>query len=255
MGAQIIAVTTQKGGVGKTTTAAALAQAAAYKGQKVLAIDMDPQGNFSFALAADTGGPGTMGLLEGTPARELIQERQGLYIIPAAQALATATSSRGSARRLEKALAPIRNSFDWIIIDTPTQAGELQYNAMQASTGLVIPLLADTFSLQSLYQTTDTAHRIRASNPGLTFTGIFFNMDSGNSNIERTMREVIKAEAAKVGALYLGRVRTGAAAAKAAAALQKSLYDYDPRANIAQDFLNIYKALEAQTEQEKQQEE
>ena len=126
---------------------------------------------------------------------------------------------------------------------------------MQASTGLVIPLLADTFSLQSLYQTTDTAHRIRASNPGLTFTGIFFNMDSGNSNIERTMREVIKAEAAKVGALYLGRVRTGAAAAKAAAALQKSLYDYDPRANIAQDFLNIYEALEAQAAQEKQQEE
>lgn len=248
MGAQIIAVTTQKGGVGKTTTAAALAQAAAYKGQKVLAIDMDPQGNFSFALAADTGGPGTMGLLEGTPARELIQERQGLYIIPAAQALATATSSRGSARRLEKALAPIRDNFDWIIIDTPTQAGELQYNAMQAATGLIIPLWADSYSLQSLYQTTDTAHQIRASNSKLSFIGYFFNMDSSNANIKKAMREAIIAKGPQVGAAYIGRVRTGAEVT-AAAALQMSLYEYAPRAKVAQDFLNIYETLAAQAAQ------
>lgn len=250
MRARIITVTTQKGGVGKTTAAAALAQAAAYKGQRVLAIDMDPQGNFSFALKADTRGPGAMGLLEGIPAPELIQERQALHVIAASQDLATVTSSRGSARRLEQALRPIRDNFEWIFIDTPTQAGELQYNAMQAATGLIIPLLADTFSLQSLFQVTDTADRIRASNPGLSFIGYFFNMDSGKSNIEKTMREIIKAEAAKVGAVFLGQARTGAAAVKAAAALQMSLYDYDPRANVAQDFLKIYEELEIQTAQE-----
>ena len=248
MGAQIIAVTTQKGGVGKTTTAAALAQAAVYKGQRVLAVDMDPQGNFSFALKASARGPGSMGLLEGIPAQELMQETQGLYIIPASQELAAARSSRGSARRLDRALTPVRDNFDWIIIDTPTQAGELLYNAMQAATGLIIPLWADSYSLQSLYQTTDTAHQIRASNSKLSFIGYFFNMDSSNANIKKAMREAIIAKGPSVGAEYMGRVRTGAEVT-AAAALQVSLYDYAPRANVAQDFLNIYEALAAQAAQ------
>ena len=245
---KIIAITNQKGGVGKTTTSINVAACLADQGKKVLLVDMDPQGNFSFALKASARGPGSMGLLEGIPARELMQETQGLYIIPASQELAAARSSRGSARRLDRALTPVRDSFDWIIIDTPTQAGELLYNAMQAATGIIIPLWADSYSLQSLYQTTDTAHQIRASNSKLSFIGYFFNMDSSNANIKKAMREAIIAKGPQVGAAYIGRVRTGAEVT-AAAALQMSLYDYAPRANVAQDFLNIYEALAVQAAQ------
>ena len=245
--AQIIAVAIQKGGTGKTTTAAVLAQAAAYRGRKVLAIDLDPQANLSFALAADTRGAGGMALLEGTPAGELIQTRGGLDIIPASWSLATATSSRGSARRLERALEPIKGGYDLIIIDTPTKAGELQYNALQAATGILIPLQADIYNLQSFYQMTDTARQIRTTNPGLILAGILFTRYTGRSTLERTMRATIEREAAKAGAPVLGQVREGVAI-REAAALQKPLYEYAPKSKPAQDYLAVLEKIEAQAE-------
>ena len=148
----IIAVVNQKGGTGKTTTAAALAQAAAIQGARALAIDLDPQGNLSFALAANMRQGTTYELLTGTPAAHLIQRSPtGPDIIPANRNNSTLTSSRGSARRLQKALQPIRGKYDFIIIDTPPTPGELQFNALQAATGLVIPLQAEIYSLQGLY--------------------------------------------------------------------------------------------------------
>ena len=73
---KIITIASQKGGTGKTTTAAALAQAAAKAGKRVLAIDLDPQGNFSAAVAANTSLPGSYELLTGTPAAQTIQETE-----------------------------------------------------------------------------------------------------------------------------------------------------------------------------------
>ena len=133
---QIITVAIQKGGTGKTTTAAAVVQAAAYRGRSVLAIDLDPQGNLSFTLAADTSKPGSYDLLGGAAAADLIQHKPGYDVIPASWNLSTITSGRGSARRLQKAIEPLKKEYDLIVIDTPPTAGELQYNALQAATGL-----------------------------------------------------------------------------------------------------------------------
>ena len=183
---KIITVAIQKGGTGKTTTAAALAQAAAYKGRKVLAIDLDPQGNLSFALGAQTAAEtGTAyNLLMGLPAAQLIQTTaQGLDIIPTDRDLAAITSGTGSARRLRQALEPIKDNYDLIIIDTPPTAGELQYNALMAADGLIIPLEADAFNLQSLYQMTDTARQIQQSNTGLQILGVVFTQYDGRSII------------------------------------------------------------------------
>ena len=105
---QIFTVAIQKGGTGKTTTAAAIVQAAAYRGRSVLAVDLDPQGNLSFALAADTGKPGSFDLLEGAAPADLTQHKPGFDIIPASWNLSTITSGRGSARRLQRALAPVQ---------------------------------------------------------------------------------------------------------------------------------------------------
>lgn len=240
---KIITVTTQKGGTGKTTTAAALTQAASYKGMRALAIDLDPQGNLSFALAADTSRPGSYDLLTGRPAAELIQQSgQGMDVIPASWNLSTITSGKGTARRLERALEPIKEKYDVIVVDTPSKVGELQYNALQAATGLLIPLQADIYGVQSLYQTIDTAVQFQSSNPNLTIKGLILTQYDQRSTISKQLKESITNSAAEMNVPYLGAVRA-AVAVKEAAALQQSLFEYAPKSKPAADYLQIFNSI------------
>lgn len=240
----IFTVAIQKGGTGKTTTAAVLAQAAAFRGRRVLAIDLDPQGNLSFALAAIPGGGNSYDLLTGEPPESLIQTtRQGLDVIPAARDLSTIITGKGSARRLQMAIKPLKEEYDLIIIDTPPTAGELQYNALQASTGLIIPLQADIYNVQSLYQITDTARQIQESNPELSITGIVITQYDGRSTISRQMKEAVTEKAAAMNVPCLGTTRA-AVAVKEAAALQQSLFEYAPKCKPAADYLAIYDSLQ-----------
>ena len=242
---KILCFAIQKGGTGKTTTAAAIAQAAAYRGSRALAIDLDPQGQLSFTLSADTGRPGSYELLSGEPAAGLIQHTgAGLDVIPASWNLSTITSGRGSARRLQRAIEPIKNNYNLIVIDTPS-AGELQYNALQAATGLIIPLQADIYNLQSLYQISDAARQIQKSNPALSITGIVITQYDGRSGLAKQMKETIIERAAEMGISYLGAIRQ-AVAVKEAAAFQKSLFEYAPRSKPAQDYLQLFDTIEKQ---------
>ena len=135
---QILTIADQKGGTGKTTTTVALAQAAQAKGLKVLAIDLDPQANLTFALNADTRAKGSFELLNGEQARKTIQQTaQGIYTIAASRNLATVTTTTGSAKRLQKALQPIKNIYDLIVIDTPPTAGELNTTLYKRVQGLL----------------------------------------------------------------------------------------------------------------------
>lgn len=236
----IIAIAVQKGGTGKTTTAAILAQAAAYKGLRPLAIDLDPQGNLSIALGArmDTGN--SYNMIQGEPAADQIQRTaQGIEAIAASWNLSTITSGPGSARRLQEALDPIRGVYDLIIIDTPPTAGELQYNALQAADRLIIPLQADTYNIQSLYQITDTARQIQASNTALEIAGILLTQYDGRSLLARQMQTTLINTAGAAGVPYLGTIRA-AVAVKEAAALRRSLYEYAPRSKPAADYMDVF---------------
>ena len=239
----IAAVCNQKGGTGKSTTAAALAQAAAHRGRRVLAVDLDPQGNLSFFLAADVNRPGAFEVLDGHPAAEAIQATAGgLDVIPASWNLQTISSGRGSARRLKAALEPIAGGYDLIIIDTPPTAGELQYNALMAATDLIIPLQADIVGLQGLYQMIDTAQQIRQSNPALTFTGYVLTRSGGRSTLARQMAAAIEAQAQQMGLPFLMAIRE-AVAIREAQTLQRSLYEYAPRSKPAADYLELLDKL------------
>lgn len=242
----IYTIATQKGGTGKTTTAAALAQAAAYKGKSCLAIDLDPQANLTYCLAADETQPGSYDLLHGAAASQVTQTTaQSIDVISASPDLQTETSSRGSARRLQKALAPLKDQYDVIIIDTPATAGELQYNALQAADRLIIPLEADAYNLQSLAQITDAAAQISDSNPDLQIAGVLLTQYDPRPVINRQLREMLQENAAAQGIPFLGTVRK-AVAVKEAAALQVSLFDYAPKCKPAADYMNIYEQLEKQ---------
>lgn len=239
----ILAIANQKGGTAKSTTAAALAQAAAHRGMKTLAIDLDPQGNLSFFLAADTTRTGAFEMLEGNPAADAVQQTAGsIDVIAASWNLQTITSSRGSARRLRAALDPIATQYDLIIIDTPPTAGELQFNALMASDSLIIPLQADIVGLQGLYQMADTAKQIQQSNPALTLTGFILTRHSGRSTLARQMAETIEGRARAMGIPFLLAIRE-AVAIREAQTLQRSLYEYAPHSKPAADYLQLLDML------------
>lgn len=239
---QIITLAIQKGGTGKTTTAAALGQAAAFKNKKVLLIDLDPQGNLTYSLGADANLQGSFEFMNGSKAADTIQTIDNIDIMAASQDLVTIKGETGSANRLRAALENIKNDYDLIIIDTPPTAGILQYNALMASTGLIIPLQADAFNLQSLYQIADTAKAMQQHNKDLKILGVLFTMNSDRSTLARQMQDSIINEARSLDINYLGEVRKGVAV-KEAQALQTSLYKYAPKSKPAQDYISILRRI------------
>lgn len=240
---QILAITANKGGTGKSTSAAALAQAAASTGRKVLAIDLDPQGNLSFMLNADQTGGGSLELLHGADPAQLIRHTsQGVDAITATPELSQERTAQGSGRRLAKALRQIRDNYDLIIIDATPHNGELVFNALQAADGLLIPLDTDNSSLQGLYQTTDIAHQIQRSNPGLEILGAILTKYDNRPKINRYIREVMAETGAEIGAPLLMVIRPGIAI-KEAQSLQRSLYEYAPKSNPAADYMELLELL------------
>lgn len=241
---KIITIAIQKGGTGKSVTAAALASAAAFKGNKCLAIDMDPQANLSYCLGANVSDrPGSFELLQGMdPARIIQATGGGLDVIPASWALSTLKSEKGSARRLESALQPIVPRYDVIIIDTPPTAGECQYNALQAATDLLIPMQADAFSLQALYQIMATARQFKESNPALQTDGIVITQYAPHSLIARQMEKNIEKTAEKMGTHIIGKIRQGVAI-REAAAMQQPLFRYAPKSKPAADYMELFHTI------------
>lgn len=241
---QIITAAVIKGGTGKSSTIAALAQAATAAGKGVLAIDLDPQANLSFFIGADQNRPGSYQLLHGAEPAQIIQHtEQGIAVITASPDLATERTAPASAKRLQEAIEPIKRDFDFIFIDTPPQMGELTYNALQASTGLIIPLETDNSSLQGLYQITDIAHQMQRSNPALSIIGVILTRYDARPKLNRYLQSVIAERGQEIGAPYLMAIRAGVAI-REAQAMQQSLYQYAPRSKPAQDYKTLFEMIQ-----------
>ena len=242
---QIITVAIIKGGTGKTATAAALAQAGATAGKRVLAIDLDPQANLTISLGADPNAPGAVQLFNGNPATDVMQEtEQQITVIAAHRDLSNETTTPGSANRLREALKPIEKDFDLCIIDTPPTLGELVYNALNATHGLLIPLETDSNSLQGLYQIIDIAQQIRQSNPQLSILGVVLTRFDARPKINKYLRDVIAEKGKEAGAPLLKAIRSGVAV-REAAAMQQSLFEYAPKSKPAADYMQLYKMITA----------
>lgn len=240
---EVITIAAQKGGTGKTTSAAMLAEAAAHSDNKTLAIDLDT-GNLSFIFGADRKRGTSYDLLNGTPAADLIQPTniKGLDIIPAGLDNTTITGGRGSANRLKAALQAIKRKYKYIIIDTPAGAGELQYNALIAADLLIIPVLSEVFSVQALYQFAGTVQEIQAVNRKLKAAAILANYDK-RTTLSKQMRESIADALQELNIINAGTVRTCSKIGEAEA-LQTSIYEYAPRCNAAEDYLNVFNVIE-----------
>lgn len=236
-----LAIINQKGGVGKSTTAEALAAGLTLKGYSVLSIDLDAQCNMTYTAGARTDGATALGVLTGEiPAKDAIQHTESGDIIPASKALAGADafiSETGKEYRLREALEPIRGSYDYIVLDTPPALGILTINALTACNSVIIPAQADIYSLQGVEQLAETIKPVKKyTNPALTIEGILLTRYSPRSVLSREVAELAEQLAAKLGTKLFKTTIREAIAVKEAQISQRSLFSYAPKAKVTEDY-------------------
>lgn len=242
---QIITITNQKGGVGKTTTASTIISGLTQRGARVLGIDLDPQGNLGFALGLEIGsGYTTYDLLARTQSvYECISSTKYGDVIPSDVLLSSAEVEFTSPRRefmLADQLAPIMDRYDFIIIDTPPALNILTINAYVASTGLIITMEPEILSLVGVSQLRDTYETIQKSfNPNLKVLGILMNQYNHRLILHRDVLEMAEEVAQQMGSqVFASKIRRSVDVASAPAHGQ-SVLTYSPKSNPARDFRKV----------------
>ena len=173
----------QKGGVGKTTSAINIGAYLAEAGKSTLLVDFDSQANLSSGVGAKPPKPGVYELLSGTASiNEVIRKTavKGLHAMPASIDLSGAAVELIEQEQrdyfLKNALAPIRDKYDYILIDCPPSLGVLTVNGMAAADSVLIPMQCEYFALEGLTLLLQTIKRIQGINPHLNIGGLFFTM-------------------------------------------------------------------------------
>ena len=251
--AKIMAVVTQKGGVGKTTSAVNLAAALGELGKKCLLVDIDPQGNATSGVGVDkrTVKKSTYDLLMGeTDGLSAVVKTPfaNLSIIPASLALAGAEIEMVDVphreKRLKAALAPCREQFDYILIDCPPALGLLTLNALVAADTFLIPAQPEYYALEGLSQLIATVRQVkRLYNPTLELEGVLFTMYDGRTHLtQQVVAEVKKFFPRRVYATVIPRTVRLAEAPS----FGKPINYYDKAGKGSKAYLELAKEILAQ---------
>ncbi len=200
---RVIAVTNQKGGVGKTTTAINLAASFATHGRKTLLIDCDPQSNASSGVGflRDPDRPSTYKVLMGEISAEQAAQKtelENLSIIPAHKNLLGANIELVSLDyreyRLRQALQNLRDQFEYIVLDCPPALDLLTLNALVAADTVLIPMQAEYFALEGVTELLDTIERMRFDlNRGLAVEGVVLTMFDERTNLAQSVASELRA--------------------------------------------------------------
>lgn len=247
---KIISFSNQKGGVGKTTSAVNVAASLGVLGHKVLLIDLDPQGNATSGVGiAKKGLKNTINdvLMGDVTAEEAVikTEFANLSVIPANIALASAEynlyQEEGAESIIKNALEPIKDSYDYIIIDCSPSLSVLTVNAMVASDGVVIPMQCEFYALEGLAQLTATINKIKANyNSKLNITGILITMYNSRLLLSlQVINELNKHYADKLFSMHVSR----GVKVSEAPGFGLPVYYHDKRSKGAHEYLAIAKEL------------
>ncbi len=196
-----IAVVNQKGGVGKTTTVASLGAALVEKGQRVLLVDLDPQGGLTFSLGIDpedvdiTIGDVLLGTKKADDAIVIVDD--GMHLLPSnitvSQAEEALVNRTGREQRLRVALDKVADDYDWILVDCPPTLGVLTVGALSAAQQVLVPLQAETLSHRGVGQLLDTVHDVKQFiNSELEILGVLPTMYDGRTNHAQAVLRAIR---------------------------------------------------------------
>src|SRR6186997_373148 len=244
---RVISFANQKGGVAKTTTTLNLGVALAEREMKVLLVDLDPQGNLTMSQGLN---PDTIErsmfdvLVHRLPIQEVIHHTEvdlAVSSIELAGAELALSSMIGRERALEQALAPVRESYDFVLVDTPPSLGLLTINALVASNGVIVPVQCEYLSLRGLVQLENTLSMIRENlNPHVGIEGILATMYDSRTLHSREALEILEENFGDL--VFKTRIRKTIRYAEAPVK-GTSVLKYEPTGPAAQAYRDLAKEV------------
>lgn len=238
---RIIAIANQKGGVGKSTTALALSEIFGKNQKKVLLIDLDSQGNSTYASGVTPGSKTITDVLSGDPAAAAVVKAKYYDVIPSDQYLGNVERDESIDPKLIKnSITPLISAYDYIIIDTPPTLGNLMYGSLVAADHVIIPIEARPFSLQGLVALHNTIQSVqKAYNKHLTILGILLIKYHSRTVLNRDIRSMIEEYARQIGTKVLHTTIREGIAIPEAQIQQLPLTDYAAKSNPAKDYQEL----------------
>jgi chromosome partitioning protein len=244
---RVISFANQKGGVAKTTTTLNLGVALAEQELKVLLVDLDPQGNLTMSQGMN---PDTIErsmfdvLVHRLPIQEVIHHAEvdlAVSSIDLAGAELALSSMIGRERALEKALALVKDSYDYVLVDTPPSLGLLTINALVASNGVIVPVQCEYLSLRGLVQLENTLSMIRENlNPDVAIEGILPTMYDSRTLHSREAVEILQENFGDL--VFDTKIRKTVRYAEAPVK-GTSVLKYDPSGSAAQAYRDLAKEV------------
>ena len=241
----IITISNHKGGVGKTTSALNIGAGLASLGKTVLLVDLDPQANLSQSLGIREPVETVYGSIRGDYPLRPLTIAKGLDLIPSTLDLSGAeielSSETGREYILRELLEPVREAYDYILIDSPPSLGLLTINALTASNEVFIPLQAQYLALQGLSKLVEVIEKIQKRlNQSLRIGGVFITQYDHRKVLNRNVVETIETHFKEK--VFKTRIRDNVALAEAPTA-GLDIFSYAPKSYGAEDYLALSKEI------------
>lgn len=250
MKATVISIATHKGGVGKSTSAITLGGILSSEryGKKVLLIDLDSQCNLTKTfIEGKSVGVSVFNVLASNAPLQAVSVRPGLDVLPSSKAMSGIENALSDVwlkeLLLRKAIEDVRGTYDFIIIDCPSQVKLETVNALAASDYVLVPMMCDKYSFDGVSDIIEAANlvRERGVNKDVRLAGVFLTCYNRHRKIDRALRDKLKDELGDY--LFDTVIRENRSALSDAAASNTDVYSFDPKSNAAQDYCSLVEEL------------